>query len=70
MCAKLGLKHVPILFDALTLKTTDVQEILSWAEGSSHLLKGQEREGIVFKCLSDTTISFKAISNKYLLKQG
>lgn len=46
----------------------DIFAILKWAEGLSQLA-GIEREGIVFKCLEDPSISFKAISNQYLIKQ-
>jgi hypothetical protein len=42
-----------------------VDELLQWAEGESKLGK-TEREGIVFK-EAKGGMSFKAISNKYLL---
>lgn len=66
----LDLKHVPILAqDAAlydTLGITDVPGILKFAEGNSRLLNTQEREGIVFKEVNGG-MTFKAISNKYLL---
>ena len=46
-------------------KTTD--ELLKFAEGKSSLNEKTEREGIVIRT-SDNVISFKAISNKFLLK--
>jgi RNA ligase (TIGR02306 family) len=63
----MGLKHVPVL--AQTLLFTDVQAILATAEGKSQLNAQQEREGIVFKDVNGG-MSFKAISNRYLIKQG
>ena len=51
------------------LPSGNVQDILAMAEGMSMLNDKQEREGIVFKSVSGG-ITFKAISNKYLLKSG
>ncbi len=55
------LVHVPL---TLTGKTTD--EIIAMADGKSALNPNQDREGLVFRAL-DGSISFKAISNRYLL---
>jgi len=42
--------------------------MLKFAEGKT--IRGNEREGVVFKEINtDTPITFKAISNRYLLKQ-
>jgi RNA ligase (TIGR02306 family) len=66
----IGLLHVPVmaytadLYDTLGLK--NVEDILKWAEGASAITTSQEREGIVFK-QTDGGMTFKAISNKYLL---
>ena len=46
----------------------NISEILDKAEGKSVLNKDTEREGIVIRN-RDKSISFKAISNKFLLKQ-
>jgi hypothetical protein len=62
----LGLKHVPLLGTEATVST--VEDILTLAEGGSILFPKQEREGIVFKA-NNGGVTFKAISNKYLLKQ-
>lgn len=62
----LGLKHVPVLHEEMYL--ADVDTLLSWAEGSSELFSKQEREGIVFKQV-DGGMTFKAISNSYLIKE-
>jgi len=62
----LGLKHVPILDDMYVLND-DVEQLLTLAEGKSRMFD-TEREGIVFK-QNDGGMTFKAISNIYLLKQ-
>ena len=62
--ARMGLTHVPVLMeDMMLLETMD--EILAAAEDKS-VLADTEREGIVFKQV-DGGMTFKAISNKYLL---
>lgn len=66
---RMGLNHVPIinssakLHDDLELK--DIDSILGFAEGKS-LLYNTEREGVVFREVNGG-MSFKSISNKYLL---
>ena len=68
------IKHVPVLaFGAElwdTLGINSIDGILKFAEGKSVMgMIGCEREGLVFK--SETMqCSFKAISNKFLLKGG
>jgi RNA ligase (TIGR02306 family) len=59
------LKHVPILEISYKLPET-IGELLLFAEGKSQLNPKVEREGIVLRTL-DCEVSFKAISNKYLL---
>lgn len=44
-----------------------VQDVLAYAEGQS-IAPGTKREGVVFKSLQDPDVSFKVISNSYLLK--
>jgi RNA ligase (TIGR02306 family) len=68
-CERIGLKHVPILAESITLVGSSVSSVLADAEGKSQL-NGSEREGIVFKSNSVHNRSFKAISNKWLLKTG
>lgn len=68
-CKRLGLKHVPILVSNTDIKQQTIQSIIEFAEGKSQL-NGSEREGIVFKSNSVHDSSFKAISNKWLLKNG
>jgi len=66
LVSDLGLKHVPLLGTEATVSSVDA--ILALAEGNSILYSKQEREGIVFK-ENNGGVTFKAISNKYLLKQ-
>ena len=67
------LLHVPViafgahLYDTLGMATID--SLLEFAEGKSELNPQTDREGLVFKC-NERQISFKTISNKYLLKHG
>lgn len=61
---RMGLKHVPVLNPFYDLNQ-DVAQIIASAEGQSVHAK-VEREGIVFKQV-DGGMTFKAISNKYLL---
>ena len=68
------IKHVPVLaFGAElwdTLGINSIDEILQFAEGKSVMgMIGCEREGLVFKSKA-MQCSFKAISNKFLLKSG
>lgn len=44
-----------------------VDDILEMAEGESELRSGVDREGLVFRLVENPDISFKAISNKFLL---
>ena len=67
----MGLKHVPVLVSAGslydTLGITDIPQLLKFAEGKSVMgMIGCEREGLVFKEVSGG-MTFKVISNKYLL---
>lgn len=62
----MGFETVPILGIEFLLPDT-IEELLQQAEGKSVLNPNTEREGVVIRSM-DTTISFKAISNKFLLK--
>ena len=64
---ELELVSVPILDVAFLLPDT-VEGMLKLAEDKSRLNNLTEREGIVVRSL-DNTISFKAISNKFLLSE-
>lgn len=65
---KLGLKTVPKIEDDFSLPET-VNDLLLMSEGKSALNNNSEREGLVFACCNDANISFKVISNKFLLKE-
>lgn len=75
ICRVWGVKHVPVLHERVTLcklfptatEDTIVQMLLDYADGPSSF-GGKFREGVVFKRY-DGQFSFKAISNKYLLKE-
>ena len=65
---KLGLQHVPVIHQWVALDELGIQtleDLLNFAEGPS--LNSNQREGVVFKAV-DGSFSFKAISNKWLLK--
>jgi RNA ligase (TIGR02306 family) len=65
-----GLNHCPVLTKELEFDIETIADLLAMAEGKSVMgMIGCEREGLVFKC-HQKQVSFKAISNKYLLKHG
>ena len=66
-----GLNHCPVLGTYETAELTTVEHLLKFAEGKSVMgdITGPEREGLVYKC-NEKQVSFKAISNKFLLKGG
>lgn len=66
--ALLNLKSVPLVYSNLELPNT-IDELLSLAEGKSELNPETEREGLVIRNKMNT-ISFKAISNKFLLQDA
>jgi RNA ligase (TIGR02306 family) len=63
----LGLETVPILDEEFTLPQS-VDELLEYADSKSVLNPDFDREGVVIRS-TDRTISYKAISNKFLLKE-
>ena len=64
----LEIDHVPVIAHAslekLGIETID--DLLAYADGPS--INFKYREGVVFKDLDDPNFTFKAISNKYLMK--
>ena len=70
-CELYEILHVPVIaynaqmFDTLGIVT--IADMLKFAEGKSNLNAQTEREGVVFKAHS-LDQSFKAISNRFLLK--
>ena len=69
MISGMGLNHVPVLESNFKLET-DVEGLIAKAEGKSVMgdITGPEREGLVFKQVNGG-MTFKAISNKYLLAE-
>lgn len=61
--------HVPVISTGFSM-LTEVDEWLNMADGNSLVCHQAKREGLVMKCEQNTDISFKAISNKWLLKNG
>lgn len=67
---KVDLEQVPVIDTEFFLpKEAAMDALLAMADGQSSLKAGQLREGLVFKS-NQKSVSFKAISNKYLLKQA
>ena len=66
LMSKLGLPFVPVLETDFTLPDT-IDQLLQYADAKSVLNKDFNREGVVIRS-HDRKISFKVISNKFLLK--
>jgi RNA ligase (TIGR02306 family) len=69
LIAMMGLLHVPVIAYQTIVPCSTVDELLTWAEGPSAITPSQEREGVVFKQV-DGGMTFKSISNRYLLKSA
>jgi RNA ligase (TIGR02306 family) len=63
----MGIKMVPIVDEFFVLPDT-IEELLKYAEDKSVLNSKFDREGVVIRS-NDRTISFKVISNKFLLNE-
>lgn len=77
LCARLGVKTVPIVYEDLSLPS-EVAVLVEMADGYSYLSASALREGLVFRPLTEDfdeiggsmrRLSFKAISNRYLLAE-
>jgi RNA ligase (TIGR02306 family) len=65
-CQTMGIDHVPVFFtDCLPMNSVD--RFLVLADGPS--INHKVREGVVFKCNTDPSFSFKVINNQFLLKE-
>jgi hypothetical protein len=64
---ELNLDTVPVLDENFKLPET-IDELLLFTEGKSLLNPNTEREGLVIRS-QDISISFKVISNKFLLNE-
>ena len=73
-CAELGLKHVKVIEKAEKVfsRFFNVESLLDFVEQQNNGLTDRKhmREGFVFKSLPAGALSFKAVSNKYLMKIG
>ena len=67
VCNRFGVDMVPILDKNFELPES-VEDILKYAEDKSILNPTFDREGVVIRSL-DRKISFKSISNKFLLNE-
>ena len=67
-CETLGLKHVPIIEMDYSISEHTVYSLLEMADGMSVINPNVRGEGLVFKSTTDTNLSFKVVSNKWLLK--
>lgn len=69
ICCQVGLEHVKVIETCQIFKKLhNVDEFIAYADGVTD--NGNPREGVVFKRVDDGSISFKSVSNKYLLKNG
>ena len=69
LCERLDIPHVPVIDPAMDVfsELPTVDAVLKFAEGVTE--NGHEREGLVFKEANTSyPRSFKAVSNRYLLK--
>lgn len=66
---KLELESVPVLHLGDFILPQTIPDMLKWADGPSQLNPNFPREGVVVRSL-DGSVSFKAISNQFLLKTG
>lgn len=71
LCDELGLKHSPVVYESIKLYGDSVQQTLDLAHGKTLFGNSREqlREGLVWKCVSDPSISFKTVSSIYLSKE-
>lgn len=70
LCDVVGLKHVPVIEKNANLCELSIETIVKLADGTTQIGGNpkQQREGLVFKRNTERRFSFKAISNKFLLK--
>lgn len=65
--SNLGIKHAPVIYFGDYVIPENLEELISYADGNSLINDNKLREGLVFKSTIDSSVSFKVISNKYLL---
>lgn len=66
-----NIDHVPVMQSAMSLDGLTIDVLLKNAEGKSVMgdITGPEREGDVYKCNENPEVSFKVISNTFLLRE-
>ena len=67
----MDIRHVPVLNRGVVTRASDnntIDNFLQMAEGKSAIGAKPEREGLVFKSLTEPGTSWKVVSNKWLLK--
>lgn len=67
-CSRTVVQHVPVLCHRTLEEFSSIDDILTFAEGPSEPNTKIEREGLVFKSMH-SEFTFKAISNKFLIKE-
>lgn len=67
--SELGLKHAPVLETWVELTENNLDYFIAYADGQSKL-NASNREGLVWKSEDDPSVSFKVVSNKWLLGGG
>lgn len=70
LASTMSIRHVPVVHSAFSMSENEssMESLLSFAEGKSLIGVKLEREGLVFKSLTEPGTSFKIVSNKWLLK--
>jgi hypothetical protein len=59
--------HLRDISDGFEGDIDPLEKLLKYADGDSFICANPKREGVVFKNLKDPSVSFKIISNEYLL---
>lgn len=65
-----SIRCVPVINSAYKFNNDTIESLLEMAEDKSMICKTTEREGLVFKCNEEPSLTFKVISNTFLLKGG
>ena len=66
---QLNIRHVPVL-EQFTTFDVRMEDLIAYAEGKSVVGAKPEREGLVFKSLTEPGTSFKVVSNRWLYLTG
>jgi RNA ligase (TIGR02306 family) len=68
LAEKMGIPHVPLLGVGLAFNAgQSMEQLVAASDAESLFVPGRRREGVVYKCEQDAEVSFKAISNDYLV---